>query len=78
MPSANSSAADRRRVGPDQIKPRKDGEQADLLIEALAADRAEELRKAYSDAMERGLRRRPHLGATSQRMPATAAKLAAL
>ena len=67
-----------RRTGPDQLKSRKDRAQAALLIEALAEDRPDELREAYVDAMERGPQWRAHIGATLNRMPDTAAKLAAL
>ncbi len=67
-----------RRQGPDQLKARKDRAQAALLIEALAEDRPDELREAYQDALERGPQWRAHIGATLQRMPETAAKLAAL
>jgi len=35
------------------------------------------LREAYADAMERGPQWRAHLGATLERMPEIAAKLAA-
>ena len=67
-----------RRAGPDQLKSRKDRAQAALLIEALAEDRPDELREAYQDAMERGPQWRAHIAATLNRMPETAAKLAAL
>lgn len=67
-----------RRAGPDQLKSRKDRAQAALLIEALAEDRPDELREAYTDAMERGPQWRAHIAATLKRMPDTAAKLAAL
>ena len=69
--------ADRRRAGPGQIKSRKDRAQAALLIKTLAEDRPDELREAYADAMERGPQWRAHLGATLERMPEIAAKLAA-
>lgn len=52
--------------------------QAALLIEALAEDRPDELREAYEDALDRGPRWRAHIGATLNRMPETAARLAAL
>ncbi len=67
-----------RRKGPDQLKSRKDRAQAALLIEALAEDRPDELREAYTDAMERGPQWRAHLDATLKRMPDTATRLAAL
>ncbi|MGL4238311.1 nucleotidyltransferase family protein [Tabrizicola sp.] len=67
-----------RRKGPDQLKARKDRAQAKLLIEALAEDRPDELREAYSDALDRGPQWRTHIAATLKRMPETAAKLAAL
>ena len=70
--------AHRRRAGPDQLKSRKDRAQAALLIDALAEDRPDELREAYQDAMERGPQWRAHITATLNRMPDTAAKLAAL
>lgn len=70
--------SDRRRVGPDQLKSRKDRAQAALLIEALAEDRPDELREAYKDAIERGPQWRAHINATLKRLPETATKLAAL
>ncbi|MEI4474161.1 nucleotidyltransferase family protein [Frigidibacter sp. MR17.24] len=70
--------ADRRRGGPDQAKARKDRGQAALLIEALAADRPDELREAHEDALARGPRWRERIAASLDRMPATAALLAAL
>lgn len=70
--------ADRRKAGPDQLKSRKDRAQAALLIDALAEDRPDELREAYEDARARGPQWRAHLDASLQRMPETAARLAAL
>lgn len=67
-----------RRTGPDQLKSRKDRAQAALLIEALAEDRPDELREAHEDALSRGPQWRAHIEATLNRMPETAAKLAAL
>jgi len=67
-----------RRAGQDRLKSRKDMAQSALLIEALAEDRPDELREAYGDAMERGPQWRTHLAATLERMPETAARLAAL
>jgi hypothetical protein len=67
-----------RRSGPDQLKSRKDRAQAALLIEALTEDRPDELREAYEDALSRGPQWRAHIEATLNRMPETAAKLAAL
>ncbi|WP_205911964.1 GSU2403 family nucleotidyltransferase fold protein [Rhodobacter sp. SGA-6-6] len=70
--------ADRRQAGPDQLKSRKDRAQAALLIEALAEDRPDELREAQEDALSRGPAWRDHIGRSLQRMPETAARLAAL
>jgi hypothetical protein len=67
-----------RRTGPDQLKSRKDRAQAALLIEALAEDRPGDLGEAYHDALDRGPQWRTHIAATLQRMPDTAARLAAL
>jgi hypothetical protein len=67
-----------RRTGPDQLKSRKDRAQAALLIEALAEDRPDDLREAHEDALSRGPQWRAHIEATLNRMPKTAAKLAAL
>jgi hypothetical protein len=46
--------ADRRRDGPDALKARKDLMQAEILIEALAEDRPDELAEAWHDARDRG------------------------
>ena len=67
-----------RRSGPDRLKARKDMAQAALLIEALAEDRPDELREAHEDAKDRGPQWRAHIETTLNRMPETAAKLAAL
>ena len=67
-----------RRAGADRLKARKDQAQAKLLIEALAEDRPDELREAYEDALSRGPQWRALIEATLNRMPETAAQLAAL
>lgn len=67
-----------RRAGADRLKARKDQAQAMLLIEALAEDRPDELREAYEDALSRGPQWRALIEATLNRMPETAAQLAAL
>ena len=72
------AAVANRRAGADRLKARKDRAQAMLLIEALAEDRPDELREACADALSRGPHWRAHIEATLQRMPETAARLAAL
>lgn len=67
--------ADRRQGRPDQAKARKDRAQAAFLIEALAADRPEDLREAYEDALSRGPRWRTRLASSLALMPQTAAVL---
>ena len=70
--------ADRRKAGPDQLKSRKDRAQAALLIRALAEDRPDELREAYSAALDSGPRWGAHIAASLQRLPETAALLGGL
>jgi hypothetical protein len=67
-----------RRAGPDRLKARKDLAQADFLIRVLAEDRPGDLSEAYTDAMERGPKWRDHIGASLQRLPDAAARIAAL
>ena len=64
--------ADRRHGGPDQAKARKDRDQAAFLISILAADRPEDLRESYEDALSRGPRWRQRIAASLARMPSTA------
>lgn len=63
--------ADRRRDGADSLKASKDREQAAFLIEALAEDRPEDLRRAYVTAMGIGPRWREHIGNSLKRMDKT-------
>jgi hypothetical protein len=70
--------ADRRQGGPDQIKSRKDRQQAAFLIRILSEDRPGDLVEAYEDALSRGPQWRAHIEASLKRMPGTAAELAAL
>jgi hypothetical protein len=67
--------ADRRQEGPYSLKAVKDRAQAAFLIEALAADRPDDLAEAYDDAASRGPRWSRRLAATLQRMLATRAQL---
>jgi hypothetical protein len=64
--------ADRRRDGAGSLKASKDREQAAFLIEALAEDRPDDLRRAYVTALETGPRWRERIGASLKRMPETA------
>ncbi len=70
--------ADRRRGGPDQIKSRKDRAQAAFLIRTLSEDRPDDLREAYADARSRGPRWEARIDASLNRLPESAALLAAL
>ncbi len=67
--------ADRRQGGPDQLKARKDRQQAAFLIAILSEDRPGELAEAYEDAMSRGTKWRERIGSTLKRMPETAERL---
>tara|TARA_R110002020_G_scaffold384014_4_gene594697 strand:- start:563 stop:1573 length:1011 start_codon:yes stop_codon:yes gene_type:complete len=67
--------ADRRRDGAGSLKAPKDREQAAFLIEALAQDRPDDLRRAYVSAMEVGPRWRERLDNSLKRMPDTKAVL---
>jgi hypothetical protein len=67
--------ADRRHGGPDQMKARKDREQAGFLVSVLAEDRPEELAEAYQDALSRGPRWRERIASSLKRMPETRALL---
>lgn len=60
--------ADRRRDGAGSLKAAKDREQAAFLIEVLAQDRPDDLRRAYETAMEIGPRRRAHIENALKRM----------
>jgi len=60
--------ADRRRDGAGSLKSAKDREQAAFLIEALAQDRPDDLRRAYAAAMEVGPRWREHMANSLRRM----------
>ncbi len=70
--------ADRRQGGPDQLKSRKDREQAAFLVSILAGDRPEELAEAYEDALSHGPRWRERIAASLKRMPETAERLSGL
>jgi hypothetical protein len=67
--------ADRRRDGAGSLRAAKDREQAAFLIEALAQDRPDDLRRAYSAAMETGPRWREHMANSLKRMAGTRAVL---
>jgi hypothetical protein len=67
--------ADRRQGGPDQIKSRKDRQQAAFLIRALAEDRPGDLAEAYGDAMARGSQWQAHIDASLKRLPDSKAAL---
>jgi|TARA_A100001391_G_scaffold161337_1_gene120172 hypothetical protein len=70
--------ADRRRDGAGSLKASKDREQAAFLIEALAEDRPDDLRRAYVTALETGPRWRERIGASLKRMPETKERLKGL
>lgn len=70
--------ADRRRDGVEALKARKDRAQAAFLIEVLAEDRPDDLAEAYEDAKSRGARWRERIERSLERMPESAARLAAL
>ncbi|WP_282602693.1 GSU2403 family nucleotidyltransferase fold protein [Paracoccus sp. PARArs4] len=67
-----------RRQGQARLKAAKDRAQAEWLIEALARDRPDDLLDALEDAREQGPRWRERIAASLERMPETAAALAAL
>ena len=67
--------ADRRRDGAGSLKAAKDREQAAYLIEAMAEDRPDDLRRAYEAAMEVGPRWREHMANSLRRMEGTGAVL---
>lgn len=69
--------AERRREG-DRIKAQKDRAQAAFLIEALAADRPDDLLDALEDARARGPKWRDRIEASLTRLPDTAKLLGAL
>lgn len=69
--------AERRRDS-DRIKAQKDRAQAAFLIEALAADRPEDLFDALEDARDRGPKWRDRIDASLARLPDTAKLLGAL
>lgn len=60
--------ADRRRDGAGSLKASKDREQAAFLIEAMAEDRPDDLRRAYVTAMGVGPRWREHIVKSLKRM----------
>lgn len=60
--------ADRRRDGEGSLKASKDREQAAFLIEAMAEDRPDDLRRAYVTAMDVGPRWREHISNSLKRM----------
>ncbi|MBY0613654.1 MAG: hypothetical protein K2P80_15870 [Beijerinckiaceae bacterium] len=70
--------ADRRREGPDSLKSIKDRAQAAFLIDALAEDRPDDLRKAYEEALETGPRWRERIEATLLKMPEMRVRLEGL
>lgn len=70
--------ADRRRGGTDAIKSLKDRLQATFLIRALAEDRPDDLREAYTEALENGPSWRDHIARSLARLPEVATTLKAL
>lgn len=60
--------ADRRQGGSDSLKAHKDRMQASFLINILAEDRPDDLREAYSEAMNAGPQWRDRIGATLKRV----------
>lgn len=60
--------ADRRRDGVGSLKASKDREQAAFLVEAMAEDRPDDLRRAYETAMDVGPRWREHIANSLKRM----------
>lgn len=70
--------ADRCRNDPDRLKARKDRAQADLLIEALSAERPGDLAEAYETAQARGPKWRQRIARSLDLMPEAKARLAAL
>ncbi|WP_199223225.1 nucleotidyltransferase family protein [Oricola cellulosilytica] len=60
--------SDRRRDGAGSLKASKDREQAAFLIEAMAEDRPDDLRRAYDTAMDAGPRWREHIMNSLKRM----------
>ncbi|WP_421693781.1 GSU2403 family nucleotidyltransferase fold protein [Aestuariivirga sp.] len=67
--------ADKRLSGPDAGKARKDLMQAEILIEALAEDRPDELAEAYQAALNSGVKWRDRIGASLKRAPRVSAIL---
>jgi hypothetical protein len=67
--------AERRRGGPDQLKARKDGAQAEFLITVLAELRPDELHDAYEEAMNRGPNWQRRIAASLKRLPDAKKKL---
>ncbi len=63
--------ADRRREDAGNLKSSKDREQAAFLIEVLADDRPDDLRRAYATAINLGPRWREHIANSLTRMPDT-------
>lgn len=63
--------ADRRRDGAGSLRASKDREQAAFLIEAMAEDRPEDLRRAYTTAIDVGPRWREHITKSLKRMHVT-------
>ena len=70
--------ADRRRDGPDTLKARKDLMQAEILIEALAEDRPDELVEAWHDARNRGPKWRERVDRSLARSVISRERLTAL
>ena len=67
--------ASRRRGGEDASKSEKDRRQAGFLIQVLAADRPDELKEAYEDALSRGPKWRDRISASLDHMPDAAKPL---
>lgn len=70
--------ADRRLSGPDAAKSRKDLMQAEILVDALAEDRPEDLADAYQAALGSGPKWVGRIQASLKRAPHIAAVLGAL
>jgi len=70
--------ADRRREGSDTLKAHKDRKQAEFLIEALTADRPDDLIEAFEEAAEKGEKWRLRIGRSLAKLPTTMRHLKSL
>lgn len=64
--------ADRRKDGPENLKSRKDLQEAELLVSVLAEDRPTDLKEAYESAMGNGAQWRNRIQRSLKRLPETA------